>query len=339
MPIRAIVADDSAFMRKVISDILGEDKEIQVVATCRDGREAVQKVLALRPDVLTLDVEMPNMNGLEALSEIMKKQPTATVMLSALTRENAEETIKALELGAVDFVQKPGGSISLDIGTLREEIIGKVKAAAQARLKKIPHAAETGREFNWRARNQLIVIGASTGGPQAIAEILPALPQDFPAAVLIVQHMPAGFTNSYAERLNRICRLPVREAADGDAVERGVVLLAPGDYHMQVSDSHVRLDRSEKVHNVRPAVDMTMRSAAEFYGKNTIGVLLTGMGSDGALGMKAIKKHGGRTIAQDESTSVIFGMPKAAIELGCVDKVLPLHLIAGEIIKMLEAAS
>lgn len=339
MPIKAIVADDSAFMRKVVSDILSSDAEIQVVAACRDGREAVEKVLSLSPDVVTLDIEMPNMNGLEALGEIMRRQPTPVVILSALSKENADETIKALELGAVDFIQKPSGSISLDIGVLKEEIISKVKTAAKAQLKKISHAVEPVGKFKWRAKNQLIIIGASTGGPQAIAEILPALPPDLPAAVLLVQHMPPTFTKSYAERLNRICRLPVREAEDGDAVERGVVLLAPGDYHMNVVDSRVELNHGERVHSVRPAVDVTMRSAAEIYGENIIGVLLTGMGSDGALGLKAVKERGGRTIAQDESTCVVFGMPRAAIELGCVDRVLPIHLIAGEIINMLETAS
>lgn len=337
MPVSVLVVDDSAFMRKMISDVLNSDPEIRVVGTARDGQDAIEKVGKLQPDAITLDIEMPRVDGLTALAYIMNKHPTPVVMLSALTKKGAEETIKALEYGAVDFITKPSGNVSLDIEILRSEIIDKVKLAALAKVKKIKAAARkvVSEEVKFADRRRVVVIGASTGGPQALIEVLQKLPGKIPACLLIVQHMPKGFTKSFAERLDSLSDLEVKEAEDGDLLRSNTALVAPGDYHMVIENSAVKLNQRDKIHGVRPAVDVTMKSAAEAFEADAVGVLLTGMGSDGALGMRAIKERGGATIAQDESTSIIFGMPKAALELGCVDKVVPISQIPLEILRTL----
>lgn len=336
--IRALVVDDSALMRRVIRDILNSDPEIQVIGSARDGTEAIKKVEKLQPDVVTLDVEMPNLDGLGALSVIMRDFPTPVVMLSAYTARGRRETIEALELGAVDFIAKPTGSISLRLGELKEEIIDKIKLASKARVKKLKELLPTtqpSKKVEQAPMERLVIIGASTGGPQAILEILSKLSPDLPACFLIVQHMPRGFTTSFANRLNSKSSLWVKEACHGDAMQQGVVYVAPGDYHMIVRNASLHLAKGLKLHGVRPAIDFTMESAAIRYRDNTIGILLTGMGIDGAAGIKAIKERGGSTLAQDESTSLIFGMPRAAIKLGCIDKVLPLERIPEEINRML----
>jgi two-component system chemotaxis response regulator CheB len=280
------------------------------------------------------------LNGLGALSEIMKNFPTPVVMLSAYTAKGKKETIEALELGAVDFIAKPSGSISLRLGELKEEIISKVKLASRARVKKpkkpLPSApAKPPKQLEQAPTERLVVIGASTGGPQAILEILSRLSPDLPACFLIVQHMPRGFTSSFANRLNSKSALQVKEASPGDALHQGVAYVAPGDYHLIVKDASLNLVKGLKLHGVRPAIDFTMESAALKYGRRTIGVLLTGMGIDGAAGMKAIKEKGGSTIVQDEETSLVFGMPRAAIKLGCIDEVLPLERIPEKIARIL----
>lgn len=340
--IRTLVVDDSKFMRTLVADMLVSDPEIDVIATAKDGEDAVAKARLHHPDVITLDVEMPRMDGLEALKAIMNENPTSVVMLSALTQEGADATLEALHHGAVDFVPKPSGSLSLDIAKVKDLLISRIKAAALAKPGKRPaprlHRART--SFRRVTGKHIIAIGTSTGGPRALSELLPQLPGDIPAGILIVQHMPPWFTKSLAERLDRSCAIRVKEAAVGDKIEDGQALIAPGDYHMVVKQAEnggrvVDLNQDPPVHAVRPAADITLQSVAASYGSRTLGVILTGMGSDGARGMEAIKKHGGKTLVSDEETSLIFGMPKAAIDLGCVDRIAPLHKIPEEIGRML----
>lgn len=332
--IKVLVVDDSAFMRKAISKILSSDPEIEVVGTARDGADALEKVAELSPDVITLDVEMPKMDGLTTLAHIMHEKPIPVVMLSALTGEGTKATVRAMSLGAVDFIQKPSGTISLDIEKIRDEIIKKVKAASRARVKKLKFKPIK-KTYFFRKRERVVVIGSSTGGPQALTLLLSALPEDIPASFLVVQHMPKEFTKSFAERLDSVSKLEVKEAEDGDKIKRGRALIAPGDRHMLVKNSEVILDDGPKINAVRPAADPTMISAAHMYGDKVIGVILTGMGSDGAHGIRVIKENGGYTIAQDESTCVVFGMPKAAIATGCVDTVLPIEEIPKQLVEVM----
>jgi two-component system chemotaxis response regulator CheB len=334
--IKVLVVDDSALMRKLISDMINSSPDCEVIGIARDGEEAIEKVNQLRPDVVTLDVEMPRINGLEALAHIMMHMPTPVIMLSALTKEGAETTMRALELGAVDFIAKPGGkSISVGIEEIKEELLKKIRVAARAKPKRLYIRRKKKHLLPKKLRENIaIVFGASTGGPGTLMDILQALPADMPP-VFIVQHMPPGFTSSFAKRLNALSRFEVKEAEDGDVIESGVGYVAPGDYHMVIRRGRIRLTKEPKLHGVRPAVDKTMESAAEVYGKNTIGVLLTGMGNDGAEGLKKIRALGGRTIVEDSSTCVVFGMPKAAIEAGAAEVIAPNYRIADEIIRML----
>jgi two-component system chemotaxis response regulator CheB len=283
---------------------------------------------------------MPKMDGLRALEEIQKVRPTPVVVVSAYTRKGAKATLEALERGAFDFVAKPSGTVSLDIAKVREELIAKILAAHQSRVvtpKALRPEAKSSRLSRLTAHGEKVVaIGASTGGTRALAEILPELPSSLPAAVVVVQHMPAGFTASLAERLNASCHLRVSEAAQDDLLRPGKVFIAPGDQHFVITpERHVRLTQDPPLWGVRPAVDRMMKSVAEVYGSRAIGVLLTGMGHDGALGMKAIKDRGGTTIVQNQETSTVFGMPQAAIKQQCVDAVLPLSEISGTIVSLL----
>lgn len=343
--IRVLVVDDSILMRSIIGDMLNVPGEIEVVGLARNGLEAVARTKDLKPDVITMDVEMPKMDGITALRQIMKEQPTPVIMLSAATKEGTWQTIMALSAGAVDFIPKPSGSISLDIDRIKGILIDKIRAACTVSRSKLqgPATTELPRLQKGTSRaapraKKVVVIGASTGGPGALEQVVPRLPENLAAGVLIVQHMPPGFTRSLAERLNRISPIEVREARDGDAIVEGRALLAPGDYHMIVrkggSGYIVSMSQEPPVHRVRPAVDVTMKSAARAFGESIVGVVLTGMGTDGAFGLRDIKDRGGRTIACDEKTSIIFGMPKAAIELGCVDRVEPLENIASVIMDM-----
>jgi len=473
MPIRVLIVDDSALMRKLITDILSADHTIQIIDTAHNGKDAVEKTQKLKPNVITMDVEMPIMNGIEAVKAIMATTPTPIVMLSALTSAGAETTLEALGAGAVDFIGKPSGSISMDLKTIGEDILSKVKNAATAKVRlhlqqptlspqkirvllvddslfvrktvsdiinrepdmTVIAEATNGKEgllkvgmhkpdiiimdidmpemngvnatfqitkehatpviiFSGKASNQMndiklaldvgavdfvpkpteqmvlrtvaptlikkirdahfskvkkisslkgkaitdkiLVIGTSTGGPQTLAELIPQLPADIPAGILIVQHMPPIFTKSLADRLDKLSAISVREAQEGDEILQGEALVAPGDFHMTVSERilngqkkrYVSLNKEERLHGVRPSVDITFSSAANIFGANTVGVLLTGMGRDGANAMGLIKAKGGYTIAQDKQTSIIFGMPAEAIRLGVVDEVLPLNQIA-----------
>jgi two-component system chemotaxis response regulator CheB len=342
--IRVLVVDDSILMRSIIGDMLNVPGEIEVVGVAKNGLEAIARAKELKPDVITMDVEMPKMDGITALRQIMKEQPTPVIMMSAVTKEGSWQTIMALSAGAVDFVAKPSGSISLDIDRVKGILIEKIRAVCSINRSKLrsftelPEVQKAPSRATARAK-KVVIIGSSTGGPGALEQVVPRLPENLKAGVLIVQHMPPGFTRSLAERLNRISTFEVKEAQDGDAIVEGRALLAPGDYHMIVrkgaGPGHiVSMSQEPPVHRVRPAADVTMKSAARAYGSSIVGVVLTGMGTDGAFGLKEIKDRGGRTIACDEKTSVIFGMPKAAIELGCVDRVEPLGDIADAIINM-----
>jgi len=337
-------------MRLMISDILNSDKEIEVVATARDGEDGIKRVTELKPDVVTMDVEMPRLDGLHALGYIMSEIPTPVVMVSAYTKKGAEATFRALEYGAVDFVSKPSGPISGDIKEVGKELIAKVKIASVVGLdklkfirpKKITQKYLKAKPKKIVPEIKVIAIGSSTGGPCALEEILPQLDPDIPAGLLIVQHMPTGFTETFAARLDRDSKIDIKQAEAGDKIEQGKALLAPGDYHMTVKREvsrkeavgFISLNKEPPVYGLRPTVDAMMLSAAEVYGDKTIGVILTGMGSDGTRGMKAIKENKGKTIAQNEDTCVVYGMPKAAVEEGVVDKVVPLDKIAEEIMKI-----
>ncbi len=356
MPIRVLVVDDSAFTRKVVSDMLGSDPDITVVDVARDGRAAVEKARALQPDVITMDVEMPVMDGLAALQAIIGERPIPVVMLSALTQEGAATTIEALELGAVDFVPKPSHSMTVGLGEIRDLLVTKVKLAARARVHPVKRgmmaaaptpAGRTAPDRLVRGVRQktppgkesdiAVVIGSSTGGPSALNQVLTALPVDIGAGILVVQHMPPGFTRSLATRLDEASAIAVKEAGAGDRVADGVALVAPGGHHMSVTgDGEVALSTDPPRNGVRPSVDTTMESAARVYGDRLVGVVLTGMGRDGASGMAAIKAAGGSTVAEHESTCVIYGMPRAAIEQGLADVVVPLHEVAGAILEMVE---
>jgi two-component system chemotaxis response regulator CheB len=353
--IKILVVDDSAFMRKVITELLESNNKFEVTDTARNGVDALRKIEKDMPDVITLDVEMPKMNGLDFLKRLMAKKPIPVVMLSSVTDKGSKETIKALELGAFDFITKPSGSISLDIDKVKEELVQKVNLAAKSDVqKKIKRQVNRKKRPNKKqaisdeikvaqkssslkfsgSKTKLLIIGASTGGPKAIKEVMRSLPGNLHIAILIVQHMPAGFTKSLAKRLDKLSDFKVKEAENGDKIKPGTALLAPGDYHMLLNRGKVKLSQDSKVHNVRPAIDKTIGSVVKDYKDSMVGVLLTGMGKDGAKGMKLIKEFGGRTIAQDEATSVVYGMPRVAYEMGAIDKVKSLYQIPSEIAKM-----
>ncbi len=337
--IRVLVVDDSALMRRMISEMLRSDPEVEVIGTARDGIDAVEKTEKLMPDVITMDVEMPRMDGLTALCCIMAKTPVPVVMLTAMGKIEADLAVKSFEYGAVDFVSKPSKTISLDIEEVKNELISKVRAASTVDVGKMVFKVVERRLIEKllippKTDKKVLIIGASTGGPQALSEIIPKLHRTFPLAVLIVQHLPVGFTKSFSERLSWQGSIALKEAEDGDAIKPGQAFVAPSGYHIVVKNGRIGLNKIPKVDGTR-SIDVAMKSVAEAYQDKVIGVLLSGMGKDGAEGMRAIKEKGGSTIAQDELTSVIFGMPKAAIDMGVVDRVAPLPDIVDEIIKVL----
>ena len=338
--IRVLVVDDSAFMRKVITELLEAYDDIEVVTQARNGVDALKKLDRYSCDLITLDIEMPKMDGLEFLNKLMDQNPIPVVMLSSVTEEGSKATIKALELGAFDFIPKPSGAISLDIQEVEEDLVRKVRLAAQSSW---DYKGIVKKEDNVKRKvvsappsvdeKKILLIGASTGGPRALKEIFSRLPGDLNACGLVVQHMPAGFTNSLAKRLNRLSEFKVKEASNGDELVPGQALVAPGDYHMLVKKGKVKLSQEAKQHNVRPAIDKTIETAVKEYGNRIIGVLLTGMGKDGVYGLEMIKESGGQTIAQDKKTSIVYGMPRMAYEAGVVDVVKPLSKIGEEIVK------
>lgn len=325
-------------MQRVLSDVLKTDPCLTIVGLARDGEEAIAKIKLLHPDVVTMDVEMPKMNGLTAVRRIMETNPVPVVMISALTQHEAQLTLKALEFGAVDYVPKPSGQISLNMESVKDELISKVKTAASANvrpLKRLIEEAPQSTLVRGSASDKIIFIAASTGGPPAISSVLRNLPSDIPP-ILVVQHMPKGVTKLFADGLNQECKFQVKEAEEGDMIQEGLALIAPGGFHMVVTkDDKITLSQDPPVNYVRPAADVTMFSLAKVYGPKIVSVVLTGMGSDGAKGVIAIKDKGGYAIAQDEKTSIVYGMPKMAFDTGRVDVVAPLEKIPREIIKAL----
>ncbi len=341
---RALVVDDSALIRIAVAEILS--KAGFEVETAKNGKEAVEKALKFKPDVITLDIKMPVMDGLTALKLIMEKIPTPVVMLSSYTTEGARETFEALKLGAVDFIPKPHGHL-LNLDSIADEIVQKVKAAATTapnliRLQNLRKFRGGIVRGNWKNSDKevCVLIGSSTGGPSALEQIIPRLPADIPAPIFVVQHMPAGFTQQLAERLDAISEIKVKEAENNERVKKGTAYIAPGGYHMRVRRAanvvRIKIVDGKPVNAVKPSVDVTAESVVEAYGGNVVGVILTGMGNDGAYGMKRIKSSGGLTIACSEDTCIVFGMPKAAIEIGAIDSVKPLYEIAEELVRFLE---
>ena len=335
--IRVLVVDDSAFVRQALSRMIGSAPDMEVVATAADGMEGLEKTRALRPDVVTLDIKMPRMDGLAALARIMAECPVPVLLLSSVTSEGADVTLRGLEIGALDFVDKSSVQGPMNLLALADELQSKVRALAWSRERHAaaPAPAVSEATLPARGRTEVVVIGTSTGGPPALQQIVPALPKDLALAILVVQHMPVGFTRSLADRLAARSHLPVREAAEGEVVQPGVVLIAPAGRHTKVRrrGSVVRIviddEPAEALH--RPSVDVLMASVAKAYGDRAFGLVLTGMGADGVEGLRAIRLAGGVTLAESEETCVIYGMPKAAVEAGVVDRSVPLYRLAEEI--------
>lgn len=359
--IRVLIVDDSAFMRKLINDFLSEHPEIEVIGTARNGEDALKKWKVFRPDVITLDVEMPVLNGLEVLKTIMREQPIPVVMLSSTTKEGADTTLQAIQAGAVDFVAKPSGSISIDLHKIKAELIEKVLSASKANLSKynsvdisIPVDQKADRMiasekmpaeklFTSRTKpdpnsKKIICIGTSTGGPRALQRVLTSLPKDIGVPILIVQHMPAGFTKSLANRLNSLSQIHVKEAEDGELLQKGTAYIAPGGWHLQVKSIGpslaVSLGNAAPRNGHRPSVDVMFESISSIKNYTKIAVIMTGMGSDGSKGLLEMKKNGAvKAIAESQETSIVFGMPKAAIATKMVDDVANVENIAQSIMK------
>ncbi|OAT82822.1 chemotaxis response regulator protein-glutamate methylesterase [Bacillus sp. MKU004] len=359
---KVLVVDDSAFMRKLISDFISASEEMEVVGIARNGEDALVKIKKLSPDVITLDVEMPKMNGIEALKKIMSECPVPVVMLSSTTKEGAEETIKAVQYGAVDFIAKPSGTISLDLHKIQEEIVRKVYSASLVPISKLlgnPFSSsnypekrnrhkemanpalkcEAAPKMNDKQNPALILIGTSTGGPRALQHVLTNLPSTLDAPVAIVQHMPPGFTKSLADRLNSLARITVKEAEHGEYLEKGTAYIAPGGFHMRImndeSNLMVHLTKEEPLRNGhRPSVDVLFESAGNLGGCNTVAVVMTGMGSDGTEGLRKLKENGNVTaIAESHETCIVYGMPKSVIAAKLADEVVNVEGIGHSIMK------
>ena len=347
MPIRVLVVDDSAFFRYSLTKHLEADPEITVIGSARDGLDALDQVVAHKPDVVILDVEMPRMDGLVTLKHIMTRRPTPVIMLSAFTQPGARTTIQALMRGAVDFTPQPQANINLH--TVIKELIAKIKIAAGAHTAALPppdtlplapsftlHVSASKGPQPFQKGDPLIVMAASTGGPRALQTVLSTLPANLPAAMLIVQHMPPGFTHSLAQRLHDTSPLIVQEAANGDRLAQGMALLAPGNFHLRLKNfRQVVLDSGPRRQHVRPSADVTMESAAQYHGSKVIGVVLTGMGQDGTAGAVQIKSAGGKIIAEHQLTSVVYGMPASIVNAGLADTVVPLPEVAPTLVKLL----
>ena len=353
--VRVLIVDDSAFMRKVLETIFNSDTQLQVIGHAKDGREAVALAESLKPDVITMDINMPHMDGLQATAQIMTTNPHPIVIVSSESRDGAASTVKALELGAIEFIAKPSGAIDLDMQSIREDLLRKVKMAAKVRvvrtasrlaatLQSLPSAVPSiSRPAPFVSQSSqaadqrfpVVVLAASTGGPATVMRLAPGFTKEFPAAVILVQHMPAAFTTQFAAQLAEFTEIRVKEAEAGDTLQPGSLYICPGAQHLRVNPlGRIQLDAvTGRIAGYLPNIDVTMESVAAYGGALSIGVVLTGMGNDGALGAKAIKKAGGHVIAQDEATSVIFGMPAEAIKLQVVDQVLGLDDIYAAIEK------
>jgi len=337
--IKVLIVDDSAVVRKIFSEELSKYQDIEVVGTAPDPYVARDKIVALQPDVITLDIEMPRMDGLTFLRKLMKHYPLPTIIVSSLTQKGGKLTLEAMEIGAVDVIAKPGSSYT--VGDMSSQLADKIRAAAWAKIIRKDKEVDTAGNVPLKAlaetSHKVIAIGASTGGTEALKVVLSKLPANSPG-IMVVQHMPANFTTAFAERLNSLSQMTVREAKDNDSIVPGLALVAPGNFHMILRRSgaryYVEVKTGPMVHHQRPAVDILFKSTAKYAGANAIGVILTGMGADGAEGLLDMKKAGANTIAQDENSCVVFGMPKEAIKMGAADKVLPLEQIAAEMMRM-----
>ena len=358
--IRVLVADDSAFMRKVLLSILDADGGFEIVGEAQDGREAVEKNARLKPQVITMDVNMPHMDGLQATEVIMSTEPRPIVIVSSESRDGAEATLRALELGAIDFVAKPTSAVDLDMSSVRQELVRKLRMAAKVRvvrnlMRKPPAAAPAPAAPRDQAaprdeerrpavalaaidgmRLPVAVLAASTGGPATLMKLMPQFRAGFPGALLVVQHMPGSFTAQFAEQLASVSQLPVKQAESGEELRAGHAYVCPGDRHLRVvAPGRIVLDDGPRISGYRPNIDVTLESVAVLAGSNAVAAILTGMGNDGARGALAIQGNGGLVLAQDEATSVIFGMPLEAIKLGAVQHVLPLEQIAAAVMRRL----
>lgn len=348
MKVKVLIVDDSAFMRNALASMLSSDPEIEVIGKARDGIEAIELVGKLRPDIVTMDVEMPRMDGITALKHIMEKDPVPVIMVSSLTVEGAKVTLDALDIGAVDFIPKNLSDLSINIVKIKEILIDRIKQIAKRGIVKkrlrpatepkpleIPNVMPV--RTTGERRINLVAIGTSTGGPKALQEIIPKLPKDFPTPIVIAQHMPPNFTGPFAERLNQLSQITVKEAEEGESLRQGVAYVAPGRGHMRVKrvrgiETVLTVSENKDEFIYRPSVDTLMFSVAEFFPGRALGVILTGMGNDGLKGLTELKKTGGRIFAQNEETCVVYGMPKAVVDAGIADKVLSIEDMAGEII-------
>jgi len=346
--INVVVVDDSAFMRKAISTMLQKDPGIRVVATARDGEEGLRVIRKHNPDVVTLDIEMPKMDGLTALRHIMMEMPRPVLMVSSLTTEGAEATLKAMDLGAIDFIPKQLSKVSLDIVKIENDLISKVKTVARRKMRPVPRlrtAAAQRRPLapvktpRGRAKRDVVVIGVSTGGPPAVQKILSSLPKDFPAGIVIAQHMPKAFTGPFAKRLNGVSQLKVKEAETGDRLLPGHAFVAPGGSHLIVDQKVSRIDLvvtpEPKEALYKPSANVLVSSVAKNLGRRALGVILTGMGNDGRDGIRELKSKGGRAIAQSDSSCVVYGMPKAIVDDGLADEIVDIDDMANAIINNL----
>jgi two-component system chemotaxis response regulator CheB len=347
--VRVLIVDDSAFMRKVLQSIIATDPQLQMVGEARDGREAIAMNESLRPDVISMDIMMPHVDGLQATEQIMAHNPRPIVIVSSEAKEGAEATLRALELGAIDFVPKPSSGIDLDMNSIRDELCRKLKVAARVRvvrnarnagsekargtLTNSPYAKNAPANGNGNGsqpaaggsgkRHPVVIMAASTGGPQTLMQLVPGIPRDFAGTIVLVQHMPGTFTAQFSKQLSEVAQIHVKEAAHGDELRPGTFYVCPGSHHLKISGAgRIELKEGERINGYRPCADVTMESAAAFAGPMCIGVVLTGMGADGSKGVQAVKAAGGHVIAQDEGSSVIFGMPSEAIKTGAVDQVL-----------------
>jgi two-component system chemotaxis response regulator CheB len=351
---RVLIVDDSAFMRKVLETIFNADDQLQVVGQAKDGREAVALAESLKPDVITMDINMPHVDGLQATAQIMTTNPRPIVIVSSESKEGAASTLKSLELGAIEFVAKPSGAIDLDMNSVKEELLRKVRMAAKVRVVRTasrlastlqgnngagpvakPIAVRPASTVSSDQRFPVVVLAASTGGPATVMRLAPGFTKDFPAAVILVQHMPAAFTSQYAAQLEEFTEISVKEAAANDVLQPGTLYICPGGQHLRVSPTgRIQLDSTTgRLNGYLPNIDVTLESVAAFAGSMSIAAILTGMGNDGAAGAKAIKSAGGIVLAQDEATSVIFGMPAEAIKSGAVEQTLPIDAIYSAIEK------
>ena len=341
--IRVLIVDDSAIVRKIFTEELSKEPDIEVVATAPDPYVARDKIVLLKPDVVTLDIEMPRMDGLTFLKKLMRYYPLPVIVVSSLTPKGSKMALEALEEGAVEVLSKPGGAYS--VGDMSVQLKERIRAAARVKMLR-PSPSDVTRAPVKMMTNglsettqKIIAIGASTGGTEALKEVLVPMPANAPG-ILVVQHMPAHFTTAFAERLNEICSVQVREARDGDSVISGQALIAPGNFHMLLRRSgaryYVAVKEGPFVHHQRPSVDVLFNSVAQYAGKNAVGVILTGMGADGAQGLLKMKQAGAKTIAEDEESCVVFGMPKEAIKAGAVDRIVPLSQICQEVIRQIE---